>query len=233
MTRVARVLSVPLRHGVNWDADDPTDQREAIMNVTAATGAPLAPLRPDEILHRLLYTIELPGPHVYTVQIDAGRSDGHAELYLDGLQQATAEMPAEFPVPGGVIEVAISLYGVKRVHLVRDGGGERRLDPVPGTLEHRRGRLHGRHPRVGRAIAWAAVVILLANLVLAVPQALELLTTRVDRIAELVGTFTSPIQLPARLNIGLTLAGVLASVERALTLRRNRVLDVETLWTNL
>lgn len=30
----------------------------------------------------------------------------------------------------------------------------------------------------------------------------------------------------------LLLAGAVAAIERALTLRRNRVLDAETLWTN-
>ena len=92
--------------------------------------------------------------------------------------------------------------------------------------------MHRRHPLLSRVIGWLAIAILLANLVLAVPGALELLT-RLDRIAEVVGTFTSPVQLPDWITITLILAGVLAAVERALMLRRNRVIDVETLWTVL
>lgn len=143
--------------------------------------------------------MELPGPHGvlldHTVQIDAGRDDGQAELYVDGRQQATAKMPASFPVPGGVIDVAIFLYGVKRMHLVGDDGTERRLAPVPGTLEHRRSRLHRRRPRVSRAVGGLAIVILVVNLVIAVPAGLEIITTHFDGIAQLVGVFRSPIQL--------------------------------------
>lgn len=104
---------------------------------------------------------------------------------------------------------------------------------MPGTLEDLRGRMHRRHPRLSRAIGRLAIAILVVNLVLAVPQALEFLTTRVDRVAELFGTFTSPIVLPLWLTITLAVAGALAGVERVLTLRRNRVLDIETMWTNL
>jgi len=103
---------------------------------------------------------------------------------------------------------------------------------VPGTLEHRRARLARRRPGVSRAIAVTAVLILAVNLVLAVPQGLELITAQ-PRIAELVGTFTSPVSLPAWLNATLLVAGALAATERLLTLRRNRVLDAETLWTGL
>ncbi|QUX27137.1 hypothetical protein KGD83_17520 [Nocardiopsis akebiae] len=200
-----------------------------------ADGKPLRPFRRREVLHRVLYTVEHPGPGggrvVYTAEVDLGREDGCAELYADGRSQAKAELPAAFPVPGGVIEVDVSLYGVRRVHLVLDDGREQRLTPAPGTIEDLRGRLHRRHPRVSRAIAGLAVAILALNLVLAVPQALELVTG-IPRVAELFGSFTSPVALPRWLNAALILAGVLAAVERVLTLRRNRVLDAETLWMN-
>lgn len=199
-------------------------------------GKRLRPVRRREVLHRFLYTIELPGPRGelldHTVEIDAGRADSRAGLYVDGWERATTDLPGSFPVPGGRIEVSVGLHGVRRMHLV-DDGRERRLDPVPGTLEHLRGRMHRRHPRLSRAIGRLAIAILVVDLVLAVPQALEFLTTRVDRLAELVGTFSSPIELPLWLNAALAVAGALAAVERVLTLRRNRLLDIETMWTNL
>ncbi len=65
---------------------------------------------------------------------------------------------------------------------------------------------------------------------LAVPFALES-ATRIPKIAERFGTFVSPIQLPAWITTALLVAGILAAVERALTLRRNKILDVETVWT--
>ncbi|ANY06184.1 hypothetical protein [Pseudonocardia sp. HH130630-07] len=200
-------------------------------------GARLRPVRRRDALHRSLYSLTRADPdgtrRTYTVQVDLGREDGHAELYVDGRRAATAEMPASFPVPGGRIEVAISLYGVTRMHLVGPDGTQTRLTAERGTLEDLRHELHRRRPGLSRVIAGLAAVILAVNLVLAVPQALEILTTRVDRIGELVGTFTSPVLLPAWLNTTMLLAGVLAAVERALMLRRNRVLDAETLWTSL
>ncbi|MFC3996780.1 hypothetical protein ACFOVU_12695 [Nocardiopsis sediminis] len=207
------------------------------MSARRAAGAKrLRPFRRREALIRALYTIEHPGPDgglvTYTVQIDARRDDGHAELYADGVQQATADMPASFPVAGGVIEVDLALSGVRRVHLVLDGGREQRLAPVAGTLEDMRGGLHRRHPRLSRAIGWLAIAILVVDLTLTAPQALQMIT-EIPKIADSVGSFTSPIALPAWLNISLTLAAAAAAVERVLTLRSNRVLDIETFWTSL
>lgn len=48
-----------------------------------------------------------------------------------------------------------------------------------------------------------------------------------------VGMFTSPVLLPGWLLGTLTVAGVVAAVERALTWRHHRVVDAETLWTSL
>ncbi|WFG45157.1 hypothetical protein [Pseudonocardia alni] len=45
--------------------------------------------------------------------------------------------------------------------------------------------------------------------------------------------FTSPVLLPGWLLGTLTVAGVVAAVERALTWRHHRVVDAETLWTSL
>lgn len=194
----------------------------------------LRPVRRRDALHRLLYAIEHPGPDgrpaEHTVEIDA--NDLRAVLYVDGQYRDASDLPASFPVQGGTLEVALSLYGVQRMHLVTEDAAEQRLTPVAGTLEDLRHRFDRRHPRIGRAIGWLAILVLLVNLVLAVPAALEILT-RADRIAEVFGTFTSPVVLPTWLSIGLVFAGVLAAVDRALMLRRHRIVDAETLWTNL
>lgn len=196
----------------------------------------LREFRPHHVLHRALYTVDRPGADgstvTWTVEIDAGQEDGHAVLYADGVEVATAEPPGEFPVPGGTIEVATSMYGMQRVHLVLEDGTEERLRPVEGTLEDLRGRLARRHPRVSRAVARTAVVVLAVNLVLAVPAGLELLTG-LDGVAERFGTFTNPIDLPTWLDRTTLVAGVLAAVERALTWKRHKVLDAETIWTSV
>ncbi|OZM70799.1 hypothetical protein CFN78_23030 [Amycolatopsis antarctica] len=195
----------------------------------------LIPLRRREVLYRSLYTAEHTGPDggtsTYTVEFD-GTKDWAAKLYRDGRFQAKADLPATFRVSGGRIEANSSLYGVNRMHLVSDSGEERRFDPAPGTLEDLRGRLARRKPWLSRTIAATAILVLVVNLVLAVPQVLEILM-RVPLLAENFGTFTSPIQLPGWLNTVLLLAGVCAAVERVLTRRRNRLLDVETLWSGV
>ncbi|WP_223410538.1 hypothetical protein [Occultella gossypii] len=74
-----------------------------------------------------------------------------------------------------------------------------------------------------------AIGILVLGLVLFVPQLLELVSG-LDVVAENVGTFTSPISLPAWLNGTLLVAGILASIERAITLRNHWLLDLDTWW---
>lgn len=195
----------------------------------------LAPLRRRDVLHRLLYAITLTGPDgeplEHVVHVDTAGDEWAAELFVGRLRRAKADLPATFDVPGGAIQVDLSLYGVSRMHFVGDDGEEQRLEPLAGTLEHRRHRLHRDRPRLSRVIEWTAIVVLVVGLVPAVPQALELLTTHVDGVRELIGSFTSPIQLPAWLNTTITLAGVTAAVERALMLRRHPVVDAETIWT--
>ena len=72
--------------------------------------------------------------------------------------------------------------------------------------------------------------MLLVGVVMMVPQAAELIT-QIEVVAENVGTFTSPISLPAWLNVSLVVAGILAATERALTLRNHWLIDAETTWT--
>lgn len=195
----------------------------------------LRPVRPHQILSRTVHTVVLHDPDggsaVWAVETRTA-DDHEARLYRDGQRITSAEMPATFTVPGGLIEVDAGLYGVTRVHLVTPDGQERRLAPAPGTLEYRRAALTRRHPRLSRGIAITAVVILLVNLVLAVPAGLELLTS-FPNVADRFGTFTSPVHLPGWLSWTLTAAGVVAAVERAVTWRHNRVVDAENIWTSL
>lgn len=194
----------------------------------------LRPVRLHQALSRTVHTITLPGPDgpaVWAVETRA-TEDHRARLHRDGQCTSTAEMPATFTVPGGRIEVDAGLYGVTRVHLVTPHGRERRLAPAPGTLEYRRAALTRDHPRTSRAIAVTAVLILLVNLVLAAPVWLEMVTS-IPEVADRVGMFTSPVLLSGWLLGTLTVAGVVAAVERALTWRHHRVVDAETLWTSL
>ncbi len=147
-----------------------------------------------------------------------------AHLYRDGIHQSSSTLPAAFAIPGGVIEVEASGYGLKRCHLRLDDGRERQLVPDPVTAEGRRARLERKHPGVSRLIGLVSFAVLVVALVLGIPQIAEQIT-QIPPVAERVGTFTSPISLPGWFNTGLVVAALLASTERALRLRYHWLLD--------
>ncbi|MFD7025334.1 hypothetical protein [Promicromonospora sukumoe] len=188
-------------------------------------GAPLPPFRPSLSLERTRFAAALPDGSTATVDVD--HLSGRASLYRDGRHVRTADMPARFPVGPDRIEVAASRYGMQRIHLVGADGVERRLDPAPGTPEHRRAQLSRRHPGIGRAVAAVAVVVLVVNLALLAPQVLERVT-HLAFWADRFPSFVSPVDLPTWANTALTLAAALAGIERALTFRHHRLLDAET-----
>ena len=68
------------------------------------------------------------------------------------------------------------------------------------------------------------MVVLIIALVLGVPQIIEDIT-RIPPIADAIGTFDSPIHLPALANISQVVGGLVASTERALRMRYNWILD--------
>ncbi|MGO1978390.1 hypothetical protein [Brachybacterium tyrofermentans] len=164
-------------------------------------------------------------------KIPEGSKHAQVSLYRDGVQEHIANPPVAFAVPDGVIEVATSSYGLTRMHHVPEGGSPQVLRPHPRTLEGLRARFGRRFPRASAVIGAIAIVVLLVGLVMMVPQAAELLT-QIEVVAEKVGTFTSPISLPAWLNVSLLVAGVLAATERALTLRNHWLIDADTTWTS-
>lgn len=188
-------------------------------------GAPLPRFRPSLSLERTRFATGLPDGSTATVDVD--HLSGRASLYRDEGHVRTADMPVRFPVGPAAIEVAASRYGMQRIHLIGADGGERRLDPAPGTPEHWRAQLSRRHPGAGRVLAAAAVVVLVVNLILLAPQLLEVVT-HLPVWADRLPSFVSPLGLPSAVNTALTVAGVLAGIERALTFRHHRLLDAET-----
>jgi hypothetical protein len=166
-------------------------------------------------------------PETWSVDVRLGGDDNgvvRAQLYRDGVNQATSTLPAAFPVPGGVIEVAASGYGLKRAHFIADDGTERQLSPDAASAEGRRARLHRRSPGLSRAIGGLSIIVLVVALALGIPQLAEQITS-IPPVADAVGTFESPIHLPPWANISLIVAALVASTERALRLRYNWLLD--------
>ncbi len=207
--------------------------------VKPGDGHALKPFRRWQLLHRSLFFLELEGPEpegaepeeptsvprrTYAVSLNYF-DDGKIHLYADGKHEAVSTAPASFPVPGGSIEAATSTFGVKRMHFVpADGGPAQLLTPDPGSNEGRRSRFDAAHPAASRWLGRLSVLVLILALLLGLPQLAELVT-RVDVVADTLGTFESPLHLPAWANTAMTVGAALASYERALRVQHNWLLD--------
>ncbi|KMS89606.1 hypothetical protein ACZ91_19590 [Streptomyces regensis] len=219
-------------------------QDRAVRRVQPGDGRPLKRFRWWQFLSRAMLHLYLnvDGRQVvYTVDVRHGKQQDSgrvkADLYLDGLHHAEAELPARFPVPGGIIDVQVSAFGLKRCHFVPgtehgeggeyggDGeGGEYQLSPDPATAEGRRMRFDIAHPTASRVVGALSVVVLVCSLFVVLSQIAAQLT-KVPFVAEHIGVFGAPVHLPAWLNVALTAIAAAASVERATRLRYSRLLD--------
>ncbi|MFC7983722.1 hypothetical protein [Streptomyces sp. NPDC057336] len=204
----------------------------ALRRVEPGNGRPLKPFRWWQTLTRALFHLKLTDDDgrrtVYTVDVrHQNQSEGHvrAHLYLDGRHHAESRVPAVFPVRGGTVEVRTSAFGLKRCHYVTAEGSAHRLVPDPASAEGRRARLDRAHPALSLCMGFLSSTVLVIGLVLLVLQLAEQITRSPEGVAQYVGTFTSPVDLPAWGNAVVGLATAAASTERALRLRYHWLLD--------
>ncbi|TDD85674.1 hypothetical protein E1202_20525 [Saccharopolyspora karakumensis] len=216
-------------------------RRRQLVKVRSGDGSPLRDYRLWQLFARSLFFLELADhdgiSHTYAVDVryladaktrkqhDNGEGKAPAALYRNGVQVSRSNVPTAFPVPGGVIEVTTTAFGLKRMHFVSETGAQRALRPHHRSQEGLRARFGQRFPRASAVIGATAVVILVVALAVNILHGVEVLTHS-PVIAEKVGTFTSPIRLPTWANATLITAGTLAALERATRLRHNRFLDI-------
>ncbi|WP_106816338.1 hypothetical protein [Microbacterium timonense] len=201
--------------------------------VRPGAGEPLARFRWWQVFTRSLLTHTSVRPDgttaEYAVDIRRGGDGGdgvvRARLYLDGSLLAYSKVPARFAVPGGHIEVAVGTFGVKRGHYVSATGEETRLVPDPASAEGRRAQLHRTHPRLSRLISIVSTVLVVIGLSVTVPQLLQTLS-EAPFIADSIGTFQSPINLPIAANVAIGFAAVVGSAERATRMRSSWLDDL-------
>lgn len=201
----------------------------------AGDGRPLAPFRWWQVLSRSQLSISISDAAgsalTYTVDVhqlgDAGDGEVRARLYRDGALDSVSRLPARFAVPGGHLEVAAGTYGLRRCHFVSDAGDGRQLAPHPISAEGRRAAFDRDHRGASRLIGILSGAIVAVGVCLAVPQLIETVS-HIPPIAETVGTFTWPLHLSPAGNLGVTLAVVAASIERASRFRSSWVDDVAT-----
>ncbi|GAA2645359.1 hypothetical protein [Streptomyces vastus] len=206
--------------------------RRAVQRVKPGDGRPLKRFRWWQMLTRALFHLRLVNDDgrqtVYAVDVrHQNQSEGYvkAHLYLDGRHHAESRVPAVFPVQGGTVEVRTSGFGLKRCHYVNAEGAEHQLVPDPASAEGHRARLDRSHPALSRWIGFLSLIMLVIGLVLLILQLAEQVTRAPEGVAQYVGTFTSPIDLPAWGNAVVGLVTAAASTERALRLRYSRLLD--------
>jgi hypothetical protein len=198
-------------------------RRRAAARIKEGDGRELYRFRWWHLLTRSRFHL---GPWTVDVKHGGEKEDGEvrAYLYLDGRQHAVSKVPAAFPVPGGRIEVAVTLFGLKRCHFVADDGTEQQLTPDPRTAAGWRARLDRRHPALSRWIGVVSIVLVIAGIGLNLVQILGPIS-QIPPVQELTGTFVPPIKLPLWLNITLGFGAALGSSERALRLRYSWLLD--------
>lgn len=214
-------------------------RRWQLGKVRPGDGSPLPDYRLWHLFSRSVFFLELVDkggrPLAYAVDVrpwadpksrrehEAG-GKSPAALYRDGVQVARSNLPATFPVEGGVVEVAASMAGLKRLRFVDDGGGELPLRPHPRSHEGRRARLARTRPRLSAGIGAVSLVTLLVALTLMLVQ-LAATLSEIPPVADNLGVFTSPVTLPVWGNVGLGLLAAFAGTERATRLRHHWLLD--------
>lgn len=183
-------------------------------------GSALRPVKRWHFIWRTVMGIEHAG-HQWDIDVDFFDWDERVYLYQDGLQARVQRGTSTFDLPDSAsIEVAWSTYGLRRAHLVKADGSQHQLTPIQGTAEHWRAELAQNHPRLSRWMDISSWIILAIVFALEIPQALA-------AIAEFTQwyQFMSFVTLPAWLNSLITVAGVVAGLERALRLRYHWLLD--------
>ncbi|MEE6282782.1 hypothetical protein [Georgenia sunbinii] len=186
----------------------------------AGDGSELRPMAGWHFIYRSVLGTEHDGAR-WDIDVDFFDWDDKVVLYRDGRQDRVQRGRTRFPLDDGArIEAAMSTFGLRRAHLVLPDGTERPLVPARGTGERWRADLDRDHPTISRRLGAASTAVLVIALVLQLPQL-------VAAVAELTGwfTFVAPVTLPGVLNTPLTIAAVLAALERALRLRHHWLID--------
>jgi len=208
-------------------------KKRSLKKVKPGDGHALKRFRWWQGIYRSLFYMRATGPDgteiIYAVNVNYFNEDFTAELYLNGKHHATSTLPATFPVQDGVIEVADSTYGLRRMHFIASDGTEEMLAPHPLSMEGLRLKVDKRYPTISKIIGISAVIILLTSVILGLPQLIAFIST-IPMIQEHLGSFESPISLPGWANTFLVTAGIFAALERAITLRNHWLIDMETSW---
>lgn len=157
----------------------------------------------------------------YVIDVDYFDFSERIRLYRDSVLVESRKSPARFDLTPTVrIEAAMSLYGMKYVHLVTTQDEHlTSLYPRAGTGEAWRAKLARQHPQANRWIAFASWSVLMFAAITQIPVLFN------STLAHLTGTPLPTLDLPVWANAILGVAGILAALDRALQLKHSKWLD--------
>lgn len=172
-------------------------------------------------LWRSAYEFEHAGRD-YLVDIHYFAWEHCVRLYEDGVRVAVGDESLEHILDdGSVVEVKLSTYGTRHARL-RHLGVLHDFTPVAGSSEAWRDHMHEKHPVASRAVGAVSWTVLAVAAILLIPQLWQVLAEFVDALDPDAVPY---VDLPPWANTGLTVAGVMAGIERALRRRYNPLLD--------
>lgn len=180
----------------------------------------LRPIGPWDALWRGSFSVEHGGLE-YVVDVDYFDLKERINLYQSGVRVEVHASPARFEIDAHTsIEAAMSLYGMKYVDLVTaDGGVRRAFTPRAGTGEAWRARLARDHPVLSRWIGTASWSVLVFAAIAQLPVIYN------STLAHFTGVLVPTFGFPEGVNAALGVAGILAALDRALSVKHSKWLD--------
>lgn len=195
-------------------------------DVKAGDGRAFKQLHWWEIMTRSVFYLQINSDQ-YAVEVYFFRFEDNIMVYKNGEQVSMGTESMKYQAGDGLIEIALSDYGVKRMHYVREASQDEMLIPDKQSAEGLRYKFGHKFPRVSKWMGVIAIAVLLVSVVLWIPQIVELLAGW-DILERYIGGFQSPVNLSGWLNMALVVLSVLAITERTLTIKYHWLIDMDT-----
>ncbi|MFB4211495.1 hypothetical protein ACE1TH_06195 [Shouchella sp. JSM 1781072] len=206
-------------------------RRLAIKKVKAGDGHTLKPYRLWHIFTHSLFHITITKENNeqvhYALKSRYFADDSSVDLYHGKTHVAYSTLPASIPIENGILEVKSGGSGINQIRYRTDKAETFSIYPDKRSVRGWRLGMHRHFPVISNCLGLLAILVLLASLALGLPQIVEQIS-EIPWIAEHIGTFQSPINLPVWLNVAIGLATGFAATERALMLRSHWLIDMET-----
>lgn len=156
---------------------------------------------------------------LYHIDVDYFDFDERIHVYKDGELVDTKKSPAKVMLEDKAsIEAGLSTYGMKYVRLRGADGKTSNFAPSKGTPEAWRKNFNQNHPRSSKVLNVFSWTVLIIAAITQLPELINILS-------QWFNTKLPTFELPFWANITLSVAGVIAALDRALQLKHNKWID--------